>query len=301
MGPTAAGKTDLALTLVERFPFEIISVDSALIYRGMDIGTAKPEAAVLQRVPHRLIDICDPAETYSAARFRDDAFCEIAAIRAKGKIPLLVGGTMLYFRALQHGLSPLPAADPAIRQQLQHRLATTGLTPLYKELQSVDAVSARRIHANDPQRILRALEVFMAAGEPMSSIIARNAGGDTPFTVLKLALIPDDRKVLHERISQRFYRMLDAGLVNEVEALHRRKDLDPDKPAMRTVGYRQVWQYLDGAITYDVMVERGIIATRQLAKRQLTWLRADHELQIFDCISLNMQEVARIIDGFLQA
>jgi tRNA dimethylallyltransferase len=300
MGPTASGKTDLALRLVEQFPFDIISVDSAMIYRGMDIGTAKPDRDILRQAPHRLIDICDPAETYSAARFRQDALLEIAAIHASGRIPLLVGGTMLYFRALQHGLADLPEADTSIRQRLQYRLKTEGLPALYGELQEVDAPSAQRIHANDPQRILRALEVFMAIGEPMSSIIARSEDDHMPFSVLKLALLPGDRKILHERIGQRFFKMLDAGFVNEVGALRRRDDLNLDKSSLRTVGYRQVWQHLDGIITYDAMVERGIIATRQLAKRQLTWLRADADLYSLDCINLDMNEVWRIIGSFLQ-
>lgn len=300
MGPTASGKTDLAVRLVDRFPFDIISVDSAMIYRGMDIGTAKPAREVLLHVSHRLIDICDPAEVYSAARFREDALREMTAIHAKGRIPLLVGGTMLYFKALQHGLSALPEADSEIRRHLQNRLETEGLPGLYGELQRVDAPSAQRIHANDPQRILRALEVFMATGEPMSSIIARSGGDHMPFSVLKLALLPDDRKILHERIGQRFHKMLDAGFVNEVQALRQRDDLNLDKPSMRTVGYRQMWQYLDGSFTYDVMVERSIIATRQLAKRQLTWLRADAALYGLDCINLDMNEVWRVTDDFLQ-
>lgn len=300
MGPTASGKTDLALRLVERFPCDVISVDSAMIYRGMDIGTAKPERAVLARVPHRLIDICDPAEAYSAARFREDALRAIADIHSRGRVPLLVGGTMLYFRALQHGLAALPEADSEIRRHLQSRLATEGLSALHADLGRVDAASAGRIHANDPQRILRALEVFMAAGEPMSSILARSEDNRMPFGVVKLALLPGDRKILHERIWQRFHRMLDAGFVNEVRSLRHRNDLNLDRPSMRTVGYRQIWRFLDGGITYDDMIERGIIATRQLAKRQLTWLRSDAGIHGLDCVNLDMNEVWRIIGGFLQ-
>lgn len=300
MGPTASGKTDLAVQLVERYPFDIISVDSAMVYRDMDIGTAKPDPNVRAQAPHRLIDICDPAEAYSAARFRRDALVEIAAIHAVGRIPLLVGGTMLYFRALQYGLSALPEADSEIRRRLHDRLRVDGLPELYAELQQVDPDSAQRIHANDPQRVLRALEIFMAAGEPMSSIIARSGGDRLPYDILKLALLPDDRKILHDRIERRFHRMLDSGFVNEVRSLHRRDDLNLDKPSMRTVGYRQIWQYLDGGITYNAMIERGIVATRQLAKRQLTWLRADKELRAFDCLNLDVNGVWRVIDSFLQ-
>lgn len=300
MGPTASGKTDLAVRMVERYPFDIISVDSAMIYRGMDIGTAKPDANVRRQAPHRLIDICDPAEAYSAARFRRDALHEIAAIHAAGRVPLLVGGTMLYFKALQHGLAALPEADSEIRRRLHERLQAEGLPELYTELQRVDPDSARRIHANDPQRILRALEIFTAAGEPMSSIIARSEGDRLPYSILKLALLPGDRKILHDRIGERFHRMLDSGFVNEVRSLHRRDDLNLNKSSMRTVGYRQIWQYLDGSITYDALIERGIVATRQLAKRQLTWLRADTELRGFDCVNLDVNAVWRIIDGFLQ-
>jgi tRNA dimethylallyltransferase len=300
MGPTAAGKTELALGLVERFPLDIVSVDSAMIYRELDIGTAKPGCAVLERVPHRLIDICDPAEAYSAARFRTDALREITAIHARGRVPLLVGGTMLYFKALQHGLAELPQADADIRRHLQNRQAAAGLPALYTELQRVDGASARRIHANDPQRILRALEVFMVSGEPMSAILARSGGNRMPFSVLKLALLPGDRKILHEGIGRRFRDMLNAGFVNEVRSLRRRNDLNLDRPSMRTVGYRQIWRYLDGDITYDDMVERGIIATRQLAKRQLTWLRSDTGIHGFDCVNLDMNEVWRLVGGFLQ-
>lgn len=300
MGPTASGKTDLAVQLVGRYPFDIISVDSAMVYRGMDIGTAKPDASIRAQAPHRLVDICDPAEAYSAARFRRDALVEIAAIHGAGRIPLLVGGTMLYFRALQYGLSALPEADSEIRRRLHDRLQADGLPELYAELQQVDPDSARRIHANDPQRILRALEIFMAAGEPMSAIIARSGGEGLPHGILKLALLPGDRKVLHDRIERRFHRMLDSGFVNEVRSLHRRDDLNLNKPSMRTVGYRQIWQYLDGSITYDAMIERGIVATRQLAKRQLTWLRADTEQHAFDCVNLDVNGVWRVIDSFLQ-
>jgi tRNA dimethylallyltransferase len=300
MGPTAAGKTELALNLVERFPFDIISVDSAMVYRSMNIGTAKPDSDILRRAPHRLIDICDPAASYSAARFREDALKEIAAIHAAGRIPLLVGGTMLYFRALQHGLAALPEADAAIRRQLQQRLETEGLASLYGELQRVDSLASQRIHANDPQRILRALEVFMVAGEPMSSIVARSQGDAMPFRVLKLALVPGDRKILQNRIGERFNKMLDAGFVNEVLTLRQRDDLNLNMSSMRTVGYRQIWQYLDGSINYEAMVERGIVATRQLAKRQLTWLRADTRLHGFDCINLDISRVLQTIGGFLQ-
>jgi tRNA dimethylallyltransferase len=299
LGPTAAGKTGIAVQLVEQFPLEIISVDSALVYRGMDIGTAKPDAAILRRAPHRLIDIRDPAQAYSAAEFCADALQAMTAIRAAGRIPLLVGGTMLYFRALQRGLSPLPQAQPHIRQQLYDRLAIEGLPALHAELQSIDPHSAQRIHRNDPQRTLRALEVFMATGQTMSAIIAQNQGSRLPYRLLKLALLPQDRAFLHQRIEARFRQMLQVGFVDEVEQLRRRGDLHADMPSMRTVGYRQIWSYLEGAYDYDVMLQRGVIATRQLAKRQLTWLRAEFELETFDCENPDMRRLSEVVGGFL--
>jgi tRNA dimethylallyltransferase len=299
LGPTAAGKTDIAVRLVEQFPLDIISVDSALVYRDMNIGTAKPDAAILRRAPHRLIDIRDPAQAYSAAEFCDDALQAMVEIHAAGRVPLLVGGTMLYFRALQRGLSPLPHAQPQIRQQLYERLEVEGLPALHAELQSVDPQSAQRIHRNDPQRTLRALEVFMATGRTMSAIIAQNQGNRLPYQLLKLALLPDDRRFLHQRIEARFQQMLQAGFVDEVEQLRGRGDLHVDLPSMRTVGYRQIWSYLEGAYDYEVMVQRGVIATRQLAKRQLTWLRAEIELETFDCANPDIKRLSEVVGGFL--
>lgn len=275
MGPTAAGKTELAVALVERLPLAIISVDSAMVYRGLDIGTAKPDAATRARAPHRLIDIRDPAEVYSAAQFRCDAEREIAAIHASGRIPLLVGGTMLYFRALAQGLSRLPAADPVLRAQLAADRARAGSAALHARLARVDPVAAARIHPNDPQRLQRALEVFLLTGRPLSEHFARERVEDLPYRIVKLMVMPAERQRLHARIERRFHLMLARGLIDEVQRLRARSDLDSAKPALRAVGYRQVWQHLAGEFDYASLCERGIIATRQYAKRQLTWLRAE--------------------------
>ena len=275
MGPTASGKTDLALELVKRLPLEIISVDSALVYRGMDVGTAKPDAELLRQAPHRLIDIRDPAESYSAAEFRQDALREMADITQQGRVPLLVGGTMLYFRALEQGLSDLPKADPALRARLESELATQGLARLHRRLSERDPVAAGRIHANDPQRTLRALEVIEITGRPLSELQAEDAGEPMPYRVLKLVRAPKDRAVLHQRIEARFLQMLEAGFEDEVRGLLARGDLSPELPSMRSVGYRQILNYLLGGCSREEMIERAIIATRQLAKRQFTWLRAD--------------------------
>ncbi len=278
MGPTASGKTDLAADLVERLPCDIVSVDSALVYRGMDIGTAKPDAATLARAPHRLIDCCDPSEAYSAARFRDDALREMAAITAAGRIPLLVGGTMLYFRALQHGLSPLPSADPQTRLRLEEQAQVIGWQAMHRRLAEVDPQAAAQIHPNDPQRIGRALEVFELTGRPLTELQREGAGLHVlPYRLLKLVRAPDDRAVLHERIERRFHAMLAAGFEAEVRGLLARGDLSPDLPSMRCVGYRQLLKYFSGEYKYPVMVQRGIIATRQLAKRQWTWLRSERD------------------------
>lgn len=274
MGPTASGKTDLAIALRRQLPVELISVDSAMVYRGMDIGTAKPGAGELAAAPHRLIDICDPVEAYSAARFREDALREMREITAAGRIPLLVGGTMLYFRALQYGLSALPQADPEIRRRLDETLRRDGLQALHARLTTVDPVAARRIHRNDPQRTLRALEVWEATGRPLSELQAR-AGEAMPYRAIKLVRCPVSRAQLHERINRRFLAMLEQGLVGEVERLVARGDLDPDMPSMRSVGYRQVWSWLRGEFNREQMVSRGQAATRQLAKRQMTWLRSE--------------------------
>lgn len=278
MGPTASGKTDLAVELVQRLPCDIISVDSALVYRGMDIGTAKPGPDLLARAPHRLIDICDPGEAYSAARFREDALGEMAEITAAGRIPLLVGGTMLYFRALQYGLSELPQADPELRRRLETEAAEHGWEALHQRLAQVDPQAAGRIHPNDPQRIQRALEIFELTGRPLTELQRQDGVQKLPYRLVKLVRAPKDRSLLHERIAQRFHRMLELGFEDEVRGLLARGDLSLDLPSMRSVGYRQMALYLQGEYSREEMIERSIIATRQLAKRQLTWLRADPEL-----------------------
>ncbi|MCG5513712.1 tRNA (adenosine(37)-N6)-dimethylallyltransferase MiaA [Ectothiorhodospira shaposhnikovii] len=282
MGPTATGKTDLAIRLCESLPLEIISVDSALIYRGMDVGTAKPGADVLARVPHHLVDILDPAQAYSAARFREDALALMGDITARGRVPLLVGGTMLYFRALDFGLDTLPEADPVIRAGIDALAAEQGWEAVHRELTRVDPVSASRIHPNDPQRLQRALEVYRITGSPLSSFHGGPRRSQLPWRVLRLALMPPDRTRLRERIAHRFRQMLGQGLLDEVSALRARDDLSLDLPAMRAVGYRQAWEYLEGRIDHDVMVAQAITATRQLAKRQMTWLRGYPEVEVLD-------------------
>lgn len=275
MGPTASGKTDLAMALAERLPVELISVDSALVYRGLDIGSAKPTPEELARHPHRLIDICDPAESYSAGRFREDALAAMAGISAAGKIPLLVGGTMLYFRALLTGMAELPEADPEIRAELEARAAREGWPALHRELMQVDPELAAQLHPNHSVRIERGLEVYRLTGVPLSQLRREQARGSVAeqYRLCQLALLPRDRALLHRRIAQRFEKMLAAGFVAEVERLRARGDLHENLPAIRAVGYRQVWQYLEGELDYEQMVAAGIAATRQLAKRQLTWLR----------------------------
>ncbi len=284
MGPTASGKTALAVSLVERFPLEIISVDSALVYRGMDIVTAKPDAATLARAPHHLLDIRDPTEAYSAAAFRDDALRLMADIVTRGRVPLLVGGTMLYFRALLHGLDDLPRAEAALRTELAAEAAARGWPALHADLAAVDPVTAARLAPNDSQRIGRALEIFRLSGQPMSALLDR-AQSELPYHVLQLALIPSDRAVLHQRIAARFDAMLAEGLLDEVESLRRIYALKPDLPSMRAVGYRQAWAYLDGDIDIKALREQGIAATRQLAKRQLTWLRSWPDTVVLDCLA----------------
>jgi len=276
MGPTASGKTDLAVALSEHLPCDIVSVDSAMVYRGMDIGTAKPDAATLARAPHRLIDCCDPAEAYSAARFCEDARREMAVIAASGRIPLLVGGTMLYFRALQQGLSPLPSADPEVRQRLEREGRRLGWAAMHRRLAQVDPVAAAQIHPNDPQRIQRALEVFELTGRPLSELQRTGQGRPAlPYRLLKLVRAPAERAILHQRIERRFHAMLASGFEDEVRGLWARGDLTADLPSMRCVGYRQMLKYVTGEYKYPLMVQRGIIATRQLAKRQWTWLRTE--------------------------
>ncbi len=278
MGPTASGKTELAVDLATKFPCDIISVDSSQVYRGLNIGAAKPGPEILAVAPHRLIDICDPTESYSAARFRADALREMADIVAHGRVPLLVGGTMLYFRTLREGLSPLPAADSGIRARLETEAAVSGWGELHRRLIGLDPEAGARIHPNDPQRIQRALEVFEITGRPLSQLQRESGPGEPlPYRLLKLVRAPRERTVLHERIAARFQAMLDAGFEAEVRGLWARGDLTPKLPSMRGVGYRQMLNYLLGGSTYATMVERGIIATRQLAKRQFTWLRAESD------------------------
>ena len=272
MGPTASGKTDLAIQLRQQLPVEVISVDSALIYRGMDIGTAKPSKAELALAPHRLIDICDPAESYSAANFRTDALREMQEISAQGKIPLLVGGTMLYYKALLEGLSPLPSADEKVRSEIEAKAALIGWGGLHQELSKIDPISAQRINPNDSQRINRALEVFYLTGKTLTELTAQK-GEALPYDILQFAIAPEQREVLHLRIEQRFHKMIELGFQQEVEKLCRRPDLNENLPSIRCVGYRQMWEYLRGDYDHDEMIFRGICATRQLAKRQITWLR----------------------------
>ncbi|HSG53113.1 MAG TPA: tRNA (adenosine(37)-N6)-dimethylallyltransferase MiaA [Rheinheimera sp.] len=293
MGPTASGKTALATALYQQLPCELISVDSALVYRSMDIGTAKPTLEDLALAPHHLIDIRDPASNYSAADFRSDALRLIAEIQHRGNIPLLVGGTMLYFKALLDGISALPEADPVIRAQLEAEATQKGWAALHEELAKVDPVSAQRIHPNDPQRINRALEVFRITGRSLTELTAEK-GEPFAYPVHQFAIAPTERSVLHQRIALRFDQMLAAGFEQEVIQLRKRADLHLDLPSMRCVGYRQMWQYLDGDCDYAQMRERGIAATRQLAKRQLTWLRSWQNLTWLDSdapMSENLQAV----------
>jgi tRNA dimethylallyltransferase len=281
MGPTASGKTGLAMELCRQLPCELISVDSALVYRGMDIGTAKPTPDELAVVPHRLIDLLDPRDAYSAANFRHDALAAMAEISAAGRIPLLVGGTMLYFKALLEGLSPLPAADAAIRAKIESEARQHGWATLHEQLAELDPVAAARIHPNDPQRLSRALEVFRISGKTLTEL-TQSKGDPLPYKVLQFAIAPTERAELHRRIAERFRLMLTQGFEQEVRALYERGDLHPDLPSIRCVGYRQMWDYLEGVVGYDEMVERGIAATRQLAKRQLTWLRGWPDLHWLD-------------------
>lgn len=272
MGPTASGKTALAIALRQHLPVELISVDSALIYRGMDIGTAKPSAEERRLAPHRLLDIRDPSEAYSAAEFRRDALAEMAEITQSGRIPLLVGGTMLYYKALLEGLSPLPPADPEVRQRIEQSAAEKGWNALHRQLCEIDPVAGRRIHPNDPQRLSRALEVFFISGKTLTEL-TKTSGEVLPYDVVQFAIAPQQRELIHQRIELRFQQMLMSGFEAEARALYARGDLHTDMPSIRCVGYRQMWSFLDGEITYDDMVYRGICATRQLAKRQMTWLR----------------------------
>jgi len=294
MGPTASGKTEAACRLVDRFPCDIVSVDSALVYRGLDIGTAKPGPATLARYPHRLIDVCDPTERYSAARFREDALRAIDEIHGRGRVPLLVGGTGLYFKVLAGGIAALPSGDAAVRERLAGELARSDVREMHRRLALVDPVSAARIHPNDQQRTLRALEVCDITGAAMSALIANDTGAGQPFIPLQLVYAPTDRSWLHRRIERRFDAMLRAGFINEVRALRARGDLGPDDPALRAVGYRAAWQYLDSQCDFATMREQGIVATRQLAKRQFTWFRRVPEAQWVDPLASGAAEILNV-------
>ncbi len=290
MGPTASGKTGLAVDLCERLPMEIISVDSAMVYKGMDIGTAKPDADVLGRAPHRLIDFLDPALSYSAAQFAADARREINAVHATGRIPLLVGGTMLYFNALYTGLSDLPDADADVRAGIDHEAQQLGWAALHRRLAEEDPEAAARIHPNDAQRIQRALEIIQLTGKGPTA--HGRPKSQFPWPSSRLIVNPPDRAVLHQRIEQRFHSMMETGFLQEVEQLYRRQDLDLNRPSIRCVGYRQLWRYLEGAWSLDEAVQRGIAATRQLAKRQLTWLRGEDQANWLDSVANDLLDQA---------
>jgi tRNA dimethylallyltransferase len=327
MGPTASGKTDLAIRLVDEFPFEIISVDSAMIYKEMNIGTAKPDAITLSKAPHHLIDFLDPSSSYSVAAFRNEALDLMEGIVKRGKIPLLVGGTMLYFKALSQGLADLPPADDSVRESINQMALNRGWPAVHDALAQVDPESATRIRPNDPQRLQRALEVYRISGKTMTQWWEEQAqknnlsgqDGNKPYTedrgenlnytgssvlpyrLMNLAVHPIDRKVLHERIEQRFHLMLNAGFIEEVEALYKRGDLNGEMPSMRCVGYRQIWDYLEGKLSYQEMIERGIVATRQLAKRQVTWLRRWEPIQWLDSSDSKMyNELTDKLSHFLE-
>lgn len=301
MGPTASGKTALAIELRRRFPVDIISVDSALVYRGMDIGTAKPDAQTLRQAPHALIDIRDPAESYSAAEFRRDALEEMSRITARGRVPLLVGGTMLYFRALADGLARLPSADPGVRRAIEERAGRHGWAALHRELAQKDPEIADRIHPNDPQRISRALEVIQLTGRKMSELQQRQAGQGLDYRVLRIIACPGSRKILHERIERRFELMLAEGFIEEMNALRARGDLTPGMPSMRCVGYRQAWGYLEGDYGFEEMRAKALAATRQLAKRQLTWLRQETDAMWYDpTVGDEKVSVFREVSDFLE-
>ena len=302
MGPTASGKTAAALAIARALPCEIISVDSALVYREMDIGTAKPNAEELASAPHHLIDIIDPRDAYSVAQFRKDAARLVQEIHARGRLPLLVGGTMMYFNALRNGLDDLPGADPALRQQLDEEAARIGVPGLHARLSSVDPVTAERLAPNDSQRIQRALEIWHLTGKPMSALLAQQGPREPDFPMLAISLEPEDRAALHARIALRFDQMLAQGFIEEVEKLRARGDLHLDLPSIRCVGYRQAWEYLDGAYNFETMRERGIIATRQLAKRQITWLRSMPDRQVVDGLQAGAQEtILKLTMQYLQS
>jgi tRNA dimethylallyltransferase len=300
MGPTASGKTAVSLGLTLRFPLEIVSVDSAQVFRDMDIGTAKPDRATLEKFPHHLIDLISPEESYSAARFRADALRVMAEITARGRIPLLAGGTMLYFKALRDGLSDLPQADAELRRAIDAEARERGWPALHAELARLDPAAAARLKPTDAQRIQRALEVVRLTGAPLAESMARRTEAAAPYRLIQLALLPSDRAVLHERIAQRFDAMLAAGLVDEVRALRRKYRLHAGLPSMRCVGYRQAWDYLEGHCDRAALREKGIAATRQLAKRQLTWLRAWEDVAPLDCLARDpVGQAAGILEAAL--
>ena len=294
MGPTASGKTAVALELARVLPCEIVSVDSALVYKDMAIGTAKPDAATLQAFPHHLVDLIEPHETYSAARFRDDALAAMREITERGRIPLLVGGTMLYFKALTEGLNELPEADPMIRLVIDTMAEEHGWPAVYRKLKELDPDTAARLQPNDVQRVQRALEIYYITGKTMGELLQKPRYVYFPYTPIRIALVPGDRAMLHERIEQRFKRMLDAGLVEEVARLREEYGLEATMPSMRCVGYRQALQHLNGELTHEALIEHGVAATRQLAKRQLTWLRAMHDVTLFDCLAADLD--ARVLE-----
>jgi tRNA dimethylallyltransferase len=291
MGPTASGKTAVAVKLATTLPCEIISVDSALVYKGMDIGTAKPDAATLARAPHHLINIIEPHESYSAARFRDDALALMREITERGNIPLLIGGTMLYFKALVEGLNDLPEADSTVRLIIETMAEEEGWPAVHEKLRKVDPETAARLEPNDSQRVQRALEIFYITGKSMTDLLKKPKYVYFPYTPIRIALLPSDRAVLHDRIAMRFEQMLEAGLIDELRALRDEYALEPDTPSMRCVGYRKAWDFLNDRISRAELLEQGIAATRQLAKRQLTWLRSTENLTEFDCLTENVGDL----------
>lgn len=299
IGPTASGKTGLAMKLMEHFPIELISVDSALIYKGMDIGTAKPTAEELTKAPHRLISFLDPSQSYSAADFRKDALREMQEITEKGKIPVLVGGTMLYYRALENGLAVLPEAAPEVRKKLSDEAEEKGWDVLHQRLIEVDPVAGQRIHPNDKQRIQRALEVFELTGKPLTELQKEAQLDALPYRLLKIALIPE-REWIRDLAEKRFEIMVEQGFLNEVKTLYERDDLHDDLPSIRCVGYRQAWQYLEGKLDADEMKERAVIATRQLAKRQMTWMRSEPDITRYDAKNYQLDSVLSDIQLFLE-
>jgi len=302
IGPTASGKTGLAIKLMEHFPIEIISVDSALVYKDMDIGTAKPTADELEVAPHRLISFLDPSKAYSAADFRRDALREMAEITAAGKIPVLVGGTMLYYRALEYGLAILPEADPKLREELAAEAEIIGWDGLHQRLSEIDPASGKRLHPNDKQRIQRALEVFELTGKSLTQHQIehqQDKENALPYCLLKIALIPEEREWIRELADIRFRQMLDNGFIDEMKVLHARDDLHADLPSIRCVGYRQAWQYLEGELDYDEMIERAVIATRQLAKRQMTWMRSEKNITPYGAKTYELEKITKDIQAFL--